>query len=64
MEELLCWSKLDHVNIVRLEGYVEENGYPSVVYIWAGGGPVNEYVASHPTCDLLDIVRHLFHLLV
>ena len=48
---------MEHENIVLLRGYTIENGYPSIVYDWSEGGTINEYLAEHPECDRVKIVR-------
>lgn len=58
-KELAIWAKLDHINIVKFEGYIVEHGYPSVVSSWANGGTVTEYVRKNSNCDLLLIVSNI-----
>ena len=50
------WSKLEHENIIVLEGFIIEDAYPAIVSEWAKGGTVTEYVKSNPDCKLLTIV--------
>lgn len=55
------WAKLDHVNILKLEGYTLDGDYPSLVSVWAENGTVIEYVKRFPNCDLIEVVcRILF----
>lgn len=48
---------MTHENIVKLQGYTIENGYPSIVYGWSEGGTVNDYIKQHPECDRIKLVR-------
>lgn len=50
------WSKLDHVNVVKLLGYIVEDGYPSIVLSWAPNGTVDQYVKGYPECDRVELV--------
>lgn len=53
------WAKLLHENIIKLEGFILENGFPAVVSMWEMGGTVVEYVKGHPDCDMIRIVCYL-----
>lgn len=54
------WSKLNHENIVKLEGFLLDDLNPpsaTIVSSWADGGTVDDYVREHPDCDQVEIVR-------
>ena len=55
-KELNTWEKLDHDNIVPLEGYILEGDFPAIVSVWVDGGTLREYIRGHPGCDELEIV--------
>lgn len=59
-KELRNWSKLDHENIVKFEGFIVDELDPpcaTIVSGWADGATVDEYVKQHSDCDLVEIVR-------
>ena len=54
------WSKLNHENIVKLEGFLLDDLKPpsaTIVSSWADGGTVDDYVKEHPDCDHMALVR-------
>ena len=55
-KELYIASKLDHINVVKLEGFVMDGDSPSLITLWAWGGTLNDYIKKHAGCDLLRIV--------
>lgn len=55
-KEMYSLSKIEHKNIIQLEGYVLENGFPTIILEWAEGGTVIEYIKANPDCDLVEIV--------
>lgn len=56
VKEMNTWEKLVQPNIVSLEGYILEDGFPAIVSAWAEGGTVVEYLKIHIGCDELKIV--------
>ena len=60
-KELYIASKLDHINIVKLEGFAMEENSPSLITLWAAGGTLNKYIKEHARCNLLRIVGCLPH---
>ena len=55
-KELHIASKLNHENVIKLEGFMIERDYPSLITPWAEGGTLNEYIRKHRGCSLLPIV--------
>ncbi|KAI5116148.1 hypothetical protein M0805_001131 [Coniferiporia weirii] len=57
-KEIYIWSKLMHPNLLRLEGFIREEGtiLPSLVSEWMEGGSVLEYVKKHSGCDVLHLI--------
>lgn len=53
---MYIWSKLENENIAKLQGFYEENGFPSFLSEWSEEGTVDSYVKDHPECDLKAIV--------
>ncbi|EJC99186.1 kinase-like protein [Fomitiporia mediterranea MF3/22] len=51
-KELYVWSKLDHPNILPLQGFALEGAYPLVISEWLENGTVREYLQSHPQQDV------------
>ena len=59
-KELYIWSKLNHPNILGLEGfYVEDGRHPALVSKWIENGSVIDYLKKHPDIPCLSIVS--FH---
>ncbi|KAI5120170.1 hypothetical protein M0805_008437 [Coniferiporia weirii] len=57
-KELYVWSKLEHPNLLRLEGFIIEEGrpLPSFVSEWMENGPILEYVKQHTECDMIHLI--------
>ncbi|KAI5116310.1 hypothetical protein M0805_009154 [Coniferiporia weirii] len=56
-KEIHTWSKLFHLNIVRLFGfYLDGNMFPSIVSEWMENGSVLHYVRHHPECDVIHLI--------
>lgn len=55
-KETYIWAKLDHPNIVRLEGVLVTDDFPSLVSGWAVHGTVTEYVKKYPDRNIIDLV--------
>ncbi|KAI5116778.1 hypothetical protein M0805_008733 [Coniferiporia weirii] len=56
-KEIYIWSKLDHPNLLRLLGFIKDEGnLPSLVSEWMNNGSVLEYVKSHPDCDVIHLI--------
>lgn len=54
------WSKLDHENVVKFEGFLFDDQTPphaTIVSDWADGGTADDYVKKHPECNQLKLVR-------
>ena len=41
---------------MKLEGFIMEENYPSLVTPWAEGGTLNEFIKKHVGCYLVPIV--------
>ena len=59
-KELYVASGVDHENVIKLSGYIMEEGHPSLVLPWAGGGTLPDYIKKHPDYPLLPIVCNIF----
>ena len=57
--EIYIWAKLNHSNVVKLEGYSIEDGFPSLISEWAEHGTVVEYAKNNIDKDAIAIVRNL-----
>ena len=54
---MYIWNKLDNENIVKLFGYIIEEGHPSLIIKWAPEGTIVEYIRKYPECDRISLVR-------
>ncbi|EJD03602.1 kinase-like protein [Fomitiporia mediterranea MF3/22] len=59
--ELSVWSKLDHANILPLQGFIMEGSYPLVIAQWMENGTVREYLQRQPMCDIKSMVVGIAH---
>ncbi|EJD08127.1 kinase-like protein, partial [Fomitiporia mediterranea MF3/22] len=56
VKEMYIWSKLEHPNILRFEGFfLGDDSYPHLVSRWMEDGTVLDYIRRHPGTDLLHI---------
>ncbi|KAI5119290.1 hypothetical protein M0805_008205 [Coniferiporia weirii] len=57
-KEMYIWSKLIHPNLLRLEGFITEEGYdlPSFVSEWMKNGSVLEFVKKRTECDVMRLI--------
>lgn len=54
------WSKLEHVNILPLLGFVlEKDGIPSFISEWMENGTVVEYIKNKSGVTVFEMVRAL-----
>ncbi|KAI5116781.1 hypothetical protein M0805_008735 [Coniferiporia weirii] len=60
-KEIYIWSKLDHRNLLRLQGYITitEGNLPALVSEWMENGTVLNYVKSHTDCDVMHLILGL-----
>ena len=56
VKETYIWNKLDHANIIKLYGFIQENGTPSLILEWAPNGTVIEYLKKNPMRDRAELV--------
>ena len=56
VKEVYVWGKLEHPNIVKLEGYFLRESFPCIVLEWAENGTIVEFIKKFPERDLVQIV--------
>ncbi|EJC99172.1 kinase-like protein, partial [Fomitiporia mediterranea MF3/22] len=59
-KELYIWSRLDHTNILQLQGFVLEGDYPVVIAEWMENGTLREYLQKRTDCSVEDMVILLY----
>ncbi|KAI5120172.1 hypothetical protein M0805_008439 [Coniferiporia weirii] len=56
-KHIYVWSKLIHPNLVRVLGFITEDGYPlSLISEWMVNGSVSDYVNENPECDVMHLM--------
>lgn len=54
---MLCNFELDCVNVVKVRGFLMEDGYPAIIMDWAPGGSLYDYMKTFGNYDKLQTVR-------
>jgi hypothetical protein len=54
--ELHVWEKLQHPNILQLEGFAIVDGFPSFISEWMENGTLNRFISANPKYDVRAMV--------
>ncbi|EJD03396.1 kinase-like protein, partial [Fomitiporia mediterranea MF3/22] len=55
-KELYIWSRLSHENVLPLQGFALDKGFPIVISEWMANGTLREYLKKHPGCSVEDMI--------